>query len=75
MRLRELIILAVKVGEVSAVLAARHTRVTRIARPALEAAEPLVDVSREAGFAELTVADNVDAGAGLPAHDIGYAFA
>jgi hypothetical protein len=74
-RLGQSIVCPVEIGKVSAVLAARHPGLAGIMQPAFEAAEPLVDVSREPGLAELTVADDVDAGFGMPAHDFGYAFA
>ena len=45
-------------------------------RPPLEAAEPFENVLRPAdGLSELAVADDVDAGIGLPANDLGNGFA
>ena len=73
--MRKAVILSIEVGEVPAVLAPRYAGLAGIARPAFESAQPFIDISREARLAELSVADNVDADFGLPAHHLGYALA
>jgi hypothetical protein len=42
---------------------------------ALEAGEAIHDVAEEARLPLLTVGDDVDAGVGLPAHDLGHRLA
>ena len=64
--------LGIELGEPLAVGAALERIGAGLDRPALEAAQALEHVLRPADrFAELAVADHVDAGLGLPAHDVG----
>ena len=51
-------------------VAAEPDRLIERVRPRLEAGEPLQAVVRPAGFAELAVVDDVDAGLGLPRDDV-----
>ena len=64
--------LGVELGELLAVDAAGERIGARLDRPPLEAAQALQHVLRPADrFAELAVADDVDADLGLLAHDLG----
>src|SRR5688572_7314185 len=74
-RLRKAVILAIEVGKIPAVFAPRYAGLAGVARPSFKSAKPFIDISREARLAELSVADDVDADFGLPAHDLRYTLA
>ncbi len=64
--------LSIELGEPLPIGSARERIGACCDRPPLEAAEPFENVLRPAdGFPELAVADDVDAGIGLPANDLG----
>ena len=64
--------LGIELGETLAVDAARERIGAGLDRPPLETAQPLEHVLRPGDrFAELAVADDVDADLGLLAHDLG----